>query len=138
MNSETMMLPIEGMTCASCVSNIERALRKVEGVSEVNVNLAMERAKVLSSNGDLVLSELVQAIKNAGYDVPLERMQLPIGGMTCASCVAHVEGALGDVPGVVQVNVSLATEKASVTFIPGLTGLAVFKEAVGKTGYEVL
>lgn len=138
MNSETMLLPIEGMTCASCVSNIERALRKVEGVSEVNVNLATERAKVLSSNGDLVLSELVQAIKNAGYDVPLERMQLPIGGMTCASCVAHVEGALGDVPGVVQVNVSLATEKASVTFIPGLTGLAVFKEAVGKTGYEVL
>jgi len=137
-NSETMLLPIEGMTCASCVSNIERALRKVEGVSEVNVNLATERAKVLSSNGDLVLSELVQAIKNAGYDVPLERMQLPIGGMTCASCVAHVEGALGDVPGVVQVNVSLATEKASVTFIPGLTGLAVFKEAVGKTGYEVL
>ncbi len=138
MTSETMMLPIEGMTCASCVSNIERALMKVEGVSEVNVNLATERAKVLSSNGDLVLGELVQAIKNAGYDVPLERMQLPIGGMTCASCVAHVEGALGDVPGVLQVNVSLATEKASVTFIPDLTGLAEFKEAVGNTGYEVL
>jgi Cu+-exporting ATPase len=126
------------MTCASCVSNIERALMKVEGVSEVNVNLATEKAMVLSSNVDLVLGELVQAIKNAGYDVPLERMQLPIGGMTCASCVAHVEGALGDVPGVVQVNVSLATEKASVTFIPGLAGLAEFKDAVGTTGYEVL
>ncbi len=138
MNSETMMLPIEGMTCASCVTNIERALMKAEGVSEVNVNLATEKAMVLSSNVDLVLGELVQAIKNAGYDVPLERMQLPIGGMTCASCVAHVEGALGDVPGVVQVNVSLATEKASVTFIPGLAGLAEFKDAVGSTGYEVL
>jgi len=137
-NSETMMLPIEGMTCASCVTNIERALMKAEGVSEVNVNLATEKAMVLSSNVDLVLGELVQAIKNAGYDVPLERMQLPIGGMTCASCVAHVEGALGDVPGVVQVNVSLATEKASVTFIPGLAGLAEFKDAVGSTGYEVL
>lgn len=133
-----MILPIEGMTCASCVSNIEGALMKVQGVSEANVDLASERAKIVSSIGDLELSELVQAVKNAGYDVPLERLQLPIGGMTCVSCAAHVEGALSDVPGVAEVNVNLATEKAAITYIPGTTELPAFAEAVRRVGFEVI
>jgi Cu+-exporting ATPase len=133
-----MVLPIEGMTCASCASNIERALMKVEGVSEANVNLATEKALISSSNGDLIPGELVDAVERAGYAVTLDRMQLPIGGMTCASCVAHVEGALADVPGVIDVNVNLATEKATLSYIPEITGLPDFKQAVGKTGYEVL
>jgi Cu+-exporting ATPase len=133
-----MVLPIEGMTCASCASNIERALMKVEGVSEANVNLATEKALISSSNGDLIPGELVDAVERAGYAVTLDRMQLPIGGMTCASCVAHVEGALADVPGVIDVNVNLATEKATLSYIPEITGLPDFQQAVGKTGYEVL
>ncbi len=138
MQNQTLTLPVTGMTCASCTSNVERALRKVEGVLEANVNLATEKATVTSSNGQLILGELVEAVERVGYAVPLERIQLPIGGMTCASCVAHVEGALSDVPGVIEANVNLATEKATVVYIQDLTGLAEFKRAVETTGYQVL
>ncbi|NIT41156.1 MAG: hypothetical protein GTN46_06510, partial [Gammaproteobacteria bacterium] len=62
----------------------------------------------------------------------------PIGGMTCASCVSTVEGALSTVAGVTQANVNLATERATVTYIPGVAGITDFKEAVDKTGYQVL
>lgn len=138
MAKKQMILPVQGMTCASCVGHVERALSKVKGVAEVNVNLATERASVTFSNGEFVASELVETVRNAGYEIPVESVILPIGGMTCASCVAHVEGALSDVPGVVDVNVNLATEKASLTFVPGVAGLSDFKQAVERTGYEVL
>ena len=138
MSTKNIVLPVQGMTCASCSSNVERALSKVEGVSSVNVNLATERANVTFTNGDLPLDTLVEAVASAGYEVPVEKIALPIGGMTCASCVAHVEGVLSDVPGVVGVNVNLATEKANISFIPGAASIQDFKQAVAKTGYEVL
>jgi Cu+-exporting ATPase len=125
------------MTCASCSSKVQDSLSKVPGVEEATVNLATERA-TLHFNGDVEPEALVHAVQDTGYDVPLETMILPIGGMTCASCVSTVEGALSEVTGVTEANVNLATERATVTYIPGLTGLVEFKEAVDKTGYQVL
>lgn len=133
-----MTLPIAGMTCASCVSQVEKALNQVPGVAKANVNLATERATVSFTNGDVKTDELVKAVRDSGYDVAVETVSLPIGGMTCASCTAKVEGALADLPGVTQANVNLATEKASVTFVPGLVGIEDFKQAVANTGYQVL
>ena len=138
MSNKQITLPVEGMTCASCVSHVEKALEKVEFVSEVNVNLATERASVVYDDAQVEIADLVEAVGETGYEIPVEKIILPIGGMTCASCVAHVEGALRDVPGVVDVNVNLATEKASVSFVPGVASLADFKAAVSKTGYQVL
>lgn len=83
-------------------------------------------------------ADSVNAVRNTGYDVPTETMILPIGGMTCASCVSRVEGALSDVNGVVSAAVNLATERATVTFIPSVAGLNDFRQAVGETGYQVL
>ena len=138
LSNKQITLPVEGMTCASCVSHVEKALEKVEFVSEVNVNLATERASVVYDDAQVEIADLVEAVGETGYEIPVEKIILPIGGMTCASCVAHVEGALRDVPGVVDVNVNLATEKASVSFVPGVASLADFKAAVSKTGYQVL
>ncbi|OGO15502.1 MAG: copper-translocating P-type ATPase [Chloroflexi bacterium RBG_16_48_8] len=138
MNDKQIVLPVQGMTCASCVGHVEKALSKVEGVAGVNVNLATERASVEFADGDVELMELVQAVRDSGYDIPVEKIMLPIGGMTCASCVGHVEGALSDVPGVVEANVNLATERASVTYVPGVAGLADFRKAVADVGYQVL
>ena len=82
-----LSLPIEGMTCASCVGRVEAALRKVEGVGSVTVNLATERAEVRPSrDGAIDRAALVQAIERAGYDVPLQTVELSVEGMTCASC----------------------------------------------------
>ena len=138
MTKQQTILPIEGMTCASCVSTVERALNRVEGVDEANVNLATERASIKYSDDTVELTDLIQAVEETGYTVQVEKVTLPIGGMTCASCVAHVDGALRDTPGVLDVNVNLATEKATVTYVPGLVTLPEIKEAVAKTGYEVI
>jgi Cu+-exporting ATPase len=125
------------MTCASCTSKVQSSLSNVPGVEGATVNLATERATVRFI-GDVELKALVQAVRETGYDVPTESIIMPIGGMTCASCVTTVEGALSSVPGVIQANVNLATERATITYIPGVAGLAEFKAAVDKTGYKVL
>jgi len=138
MSDKAITLPVRGMTCASCVAHVEKALKSVEGIEEVNVNLATERATVWLSTDTVAVTDLLLAVQETGYEVPTETVTLPIGGMTCASCVAHVEKALSKVPGVVEANVNLATEKATVTFIPGVAGPADFKRAVAEAGYEVL
>jgi Cu+-exporting ATPase len=117
---------------------VERALTTVEAVSEVHVDLATESAAVAYEDDLIDVIDLVNAVDDSGYKVPVEDSVLPIGGMTCAACIAHVEGALRDVAGVVGVNVKLATEKATVTFVPGTTDMTDFKRAVEETGYEVL
>lgn len=130
-------LPLAGMTCASCASRIEKKLKEVPGVTQVNVNLATERANV-TLDQEVETDDLVNAVRSAGYDVPTTSITMPIGGMTCASCVSRVEGALSGVAGVVSAAVNLATERATVIFVPGIADLADFKHAVATTGYKVL
>ena len=130
-------LAVQGMTCASCVNHVQKALSRVDGVLEVNVNLATERAS-LWLDPNVPTRDLVKAVRETGYDVATDTMDLSIGGMTCASCVAHVQKALGELPGVVEANVNLATEKATIAYVPGTVGLAEFEAAVSRAGYEVI
>ncbi len=129
-----MSLVIEGMTCASCVGRVERALAKVEGVGSVSVNLATERAEVRpSGNGAVDRAALLQAIEQAGYEVAAQTVELSVEGMTCASCVGRVERALLAVPGVAEAAVNLATERATVR---GVAGHDALLAAIGKAGYQ--
>lgn len=125
-------LPIEGMTCASCVSRVEAALSKVPGVGQVAVNLSTERASI-QSVGEVDRQALIHAIEKAGYDVPASVIELGIQGMTCASCVGRVEKALKSVPGVVDATVNLATERATVRGNADVTALI---SAVDQAGYD--
>ena len=131
-NSMTLTLSVEGMTCASCVGRVERALRAVPGVTEATVNLATERA-VVTTNGAPDRSRLVAAIEGAGYGVPAEHVELLIEGMTCASCVSRVERALKAVAGVTSATVNLATERATVQ---GAVDDRLLIKAVENAGYE--
>ena len=124
-------LPIEGMTCASCVARIERSLLEVEGVRSASVNLATERADIRADNS-IDRKALIDAIEDAGYSVPSETIELAVEGMTCASCVGRVERALMAVPGVVEANVNLASERASVR---GTADVQTLITAVADTGY---
>jgi P-type Cu+ transporter len=133
-----MTVPISGMTCVSCVSHLERAIGEVPGVAEVNVNLAAHNATVRFQNDGVPVQSLIQAVHGAGYEITIQTISLPIGGMTCASCASHVENAIRDVPGVLLVNVNLATERAKVTFVPGVADLEVIKQGVAGSGYQVL
>jgi len=132
-----LSIPVEGMTCASCVAHVEEALKGVPGVADVSVNLATEKATVALAAADVPVDKLRAAVAGAGYKVPTIRTSLNIGGMTCASCVAHVEEALKGVPGVVDATVNLATEKASVEYVAGLAGVENFRQAVQEAGYSV-
>lgn len=124
-------LPVQGMTCASCVGRVERALAAVPGVTGVAVNLATERA-VIHPAGVVDRTALVQAVEKAGYEVPMGTVRLAISGMTCASCVGRVERALKAVPGVQEAAVNLATERATVR---GVADPRALVAAVDSAGY---
>ncbi len=148
---EEIDLPVDGMTCAACVRRVERSLDKVEGVSEANVNLATEKARVTFDPGKVDLTGLKTAIEKAGYtvgEIPVANTPVPVAtaageaiipveGMTCAACVSRVERALGRVAGVELANVNLATEKANVRFDPAQVSIAELDAAIEKAGYQV-
>ena len=126
---------IEGMTCASCVGRVERAIAKLPNVSKASVNLATERAEV-SFSGTPDVGAVVGAIADAGYAVPEDTVELAIDGMTCASCVGRIEKALGVVPGVIVASINLATERASVRYLRGVVDAGGLIAAVRAAGYE--
>ncbi|AMO96329.1 copper-translocating P-type ATPase [Collimonas fungivorans] len=127
-------LPIDGMSCASCVSHVEKALRKVSGVREVSVNLATELATV-QADGATTVAPLVAAVEKAGYQVRQQEVTLDIEGMSCASCVSRVEKALHKVAGVQTVAVNLASEKATLG-TAGVVPVDKLIAAVKAAGYE--
>ncbi|MGI0502218.1 heavy metal translocating P-type ATPase [Burkholderia cepacia] len=149
--TSTVELDIDGMTCASCVSRVEKALAKVPGVTRASVNLATERATV-DVTADVSAAQLVETVKQAGYGATPTvtdagftalapsspaapaSIELDIDGMTCASCVSRVEKALAKVPGVTRASVNLATERATVDVTPDVTA-ARLAEAVKQAGY---
>jgi len=129
-----LILPVHGMSCASCVAHVEKALAAVPGVSSVAVNLATESATVQGAALDA--GRLRHAVDEAGYEVPSDALQLAIEGMTCASCVARVERALGAVPGVLRASVNLASESARVEVVRGVVSARALSAAVEAAGYS--
>ncbi len=125
---------IEGMTCASCVMRVEKALAKVPGVADVNVNLGTDTATVVA-DPSVGFAALQSAVETAGYSVARQELNFDIEGMTCASCVSRVEKALSRVDGVVGAEVNLATESAHVNLRSGINPKAVI-DAVEKAGYR--
>lgn len=135
---QTLNLPITGMTCANCVRTVERTLSKTEGILQANVNFATERATVSYDPAQVTLNQIMERVAKAGYGIAQASMELPITGMTCASCVRNVERAINKKPGILSVNVNLATEKALVTYIPGAVQRNDIIQAVEAAGYGVL
>ena len=131
----TLDLGITGMTCASCVRRVERALARVPGVAAVAVNLATERARVTGSGATLDVPALAAAVQAAGFQTGTADYDLQVAGMSCASCVGRVERALRRVPGVTDVAVNLATERAHVVALQGATDVAALAAAAAAAGY---
>jgi Cu+-exporting ATPase len=115
---------------------VEKGLAETPGVEKAAVNFASEKASIEYDPGKTNLTKLAHAVSELGYAVATRKSIYPVGGMTCASCVAHVEDALKDVPGVISVGVNLGSEKATVEYIEGTTW-AEMKKAVEDAGYEL-
>ncbi|MDI6740784.1 MAG: heavy metal translocating P-type ATPase, partial [Candidatus Edwardsbacteria bacterium] len=131
-------IQINGMHCASCVGNVERALTAAPGIASVSVNLATEKAAIGYDQSLISVDRIIGIIKKTGYEIPLSETTLPVGGMHCASCVGNVETALKETSGIVSANVNLATEQAAVTYLPGVISMDGIKQAVIAAGYDVI
>src|SRR5215218_6858328 len=131
-------IPITGMSCASCVRRVERALTESEGVAEASVNLASEEASVAYHPETTKPDELIGAIRDAGYGADVRERTFSVTGMTCASCVGRVERALENVPGVLEASVNLANERATVEYLAGEVEPRELEKAIEGAGYGVV
>lgn len=139
---KTENFKILGMTCAACAKAAERAVKKLDGVSEVNVNLATEKMVVQFDEQKINTEIIKNAVAKAGYEaleeVETKEVSIPISGMTCAACAKAVEKAVGKLAGVESVNVNFATEKAVINYNPKTVRLSEIKQAISKAGYKAL
>jgi Cu+-exporting ATPase len=135
---ELVNIPVTGMTCASCVRRVERALSKREGVASASVNFAAEKATVEYDPSETSPEDLIGTIERAGYGTDVHETTFGVTGTTCASCVGQVERALKKVPGVLEATVNLASEKATVRYLAGEVEPRDLEKAVEDAGYGVV
>ena len=136
--SYTIQIPVEGMNCAACVARVEKAIAAVEGVSDSVVNLAIERATVTYNPHRTSTGAVVAAIREAGYKVPDVTASYPVLGMDCANCATRVGRVVQRVPGVTEATVNLASEKLTVTYLPGVVAPGELAKVVEGAGYELV
>ena len=134
--SEKVSAHVIGMTCTTCAATIEKGLSETPGVEQVKVNFASEKASIKYDATKVDLAKIRNTVSELGYGVATKKSIFPVGGMTCASCVARVEKALSSVPGVISASVNLASEKATVEYLEG-TKLADLRQVVRDAGYEL-
>ena len=141
-DTKQITLPVLGMTCANCVAAVERNSKKVDGVSDASVNYASEKVTftydpALLSAGEAT-TQVIARVERAGYKVPTATVELPLLGMTCANCATTIERRLNKTDGVLEATVNYATNKASVTYAPGVTTRAELVATVRQAGYDVV
>jgi Cu+-exporting ATPase len=139
MADKTINIPVTGMSCANCALAIERTVKKVPGVKAAAVNFATEQASLSFDPDQVQVEALVEKIQDAGYGVAKATVDIPVTGMTCANCAMTIERTLKKkVPGVVNASVNFASERASVEYIPSLTGIDEMIQAIEKAGYGAI
>ena len=129
-------LGVVGMTCANCAQTVEETVGALEGVENVDVNFASDEATVEYDDDAVSLAEIYEAVEEAGYEAEKETRTVQVLGMSCSTCVETVEDAVREVPGVVDVNASYASDEAVVTYNPSQTELDAVYDAVEAAGYE--
>ena len=131
-------LPITGMSCASCSSKVQNILSGLKGVESAAVNLPAEKATIYYNPSEASVDEFIKSIEGLGYAVSISKMTIPIKGMTCAACVKRVQDALASIEGVLSASVNIATEKATMEYIPARAGIRDFRKAVRGAGYDIV
>uniref|UniRef100_A0A3P8ULR1 Copper-transporting ATPase 2 n=1 Tax=Cynoglossus semilaevis TaxID=244447 RepID=A0A3P8ULR1_CYNSE len=135
---------VTGMTCASCVSNIERNLLKHRGVISVLVSLMAGKAEVKYDPSTIDSAAVTQLIEDLGFGAKLiednalthGKLDLSITGMTCASCVHNIESKLTTTKGILTASVALATKKAQIQFDPDVLGARDIIKIIQDLGFE--
>lgn len=129
---------ITGMGCASCAIKIEKSLKSLDGVSDVQVNLGTEKASIEFEPEKIDILELEKRVENTGYQVVTDKTVLKMGGMTCAVCAQSIEDSLLKLEGVKEANVNLGAEKAYITYNADLVTVDDMKTSIENLGYAFL
>lgn len=133
--TKTIHMGISGMSCASCVGRVERALSKTEGVTRTEVNLATEQATIEFDDDSIKVRDLMATVEQSGYTPLTHTGEVVVEGMTCAACVGRIERALLKTPGVVRAEVNLATERALIEWLPASLTEADIVKVITNAGY---
>ncbi|MCU9612948.1 heavy metal translocating P-type ATPase [Caldibacillus lycopersici] len=131
-------MKIIGMTCAACANRIEKGLKKIDGVHEANVNLALEKATIKYDPEKTAIDDFQQKIKDLGYEVVTDTAEFAITGMTCAACANRIEKVLNKLEGVSNATVNLALETATVQYTPSIVTVPDIREKVKQIGYGAI
>ncbi|KMK68397.1 heavy metal translocating P-type ATPase [Puniceibacterium sp. IMCC21224] len=132
--ANTLSLRVDGMSCASCVGRVEKALTAVPGVTKAEVNLATETARV-THDGTVTATILSETLERTGYPARQAETTIDVNKMSCASCVGRVEKALNALPGVTEAQVNLATGRATVRYVEGTLTATEIADTSTKAGY---
>lgn len=126
------------MTCASCAQTVEKATKKLQGVTESNVNLATEKLNINFDDSAVSIQDIQAAVDKAGYKAitDTEKKTFAITGMNCASCAQTIEKATRKLDGVLEANVNLATEKMNIQYDASAVSVSDIMDAVSNAGYE--
>lgn len=142
MSNRIETLSINGMTCSSCAVAVEKSVSKLNGVASATVNFATEKLSVEFDESQVTIPQMKDVVTKTGYElveeVKTRDIIIPIQGMTCSSCVMHIEKAVGALEGVNSIQVNIATEKADIVYDPSKTRISEIKQVITKAGYTPL
>ncbi len=138
MTTRHLTVPVTGMTCANCAATIERNLRKLPSAQNANVNLAAERASLEYDPAQLSLDDVIARIERAGYGIATGEAVLPIKRLSDSQDAARLETALRGAEGVLSASVNVATEIATVRYVPTLVSQTDIRRVVQNAGFEAV
>lgn len=130
-------LQVSGMTCAACASRIEKGLKRMDGIADAHVNLALETSNVTYNPSETGAGAIKEKIEKLGYGVVTEKAEFQIAGMTCAACANRIEKRLNKTEGVSSAPVNFALETVAVEYNPKEVAITDLKETVAKLGYQL-
>lgn len=141
--TKTVKFKIEGMTCSSCAGNIQQMLNDLKGVIEANINIAAEKGQVTFDESVLTTEDIVDAVDTIGYkatpekDPSIQKVTLPVDGMSCTTCSGNIEKALRETEGIQYANVNFSSEKATIEYDSSKIRLMDMKKIVTNLGYDL-
>ena len=137
MSKARILLPIEGMSCASCAVTVQEALQGAAGVASAAVNYATAKAAVDYDDAQTNVGQLIKTVRDAGYNCGKATVTFSVTDLHYAPSVAPLERALADVKGVIRAVANQATETVTVDYVPGVTAAEDLERAVAAAGFEV-
>lgn len=138
MQRKNIEIPVIGMSCANCAANLERVLKKQDGVNSCSVNFAAERAGIEYDNEITDIKQIVGAVRETGFDVPLVESVFGISGMSCANCAANIERILNTkTDGIISATVNFATERLNIKYVLGAADEDIIRKTVENAGFSL-